>query len=358
MKKNADLSLHEVGEFELLNNYILPLLKTSDNLIGDDCAFINFPVKGKTLVITTDAGPKPLFFNEKYPYYFIWGWYTVLANVSDLASTGCFPIAISLAVEAKPEMKISELMDYFRGVRSAAKKFGIKISGGNIKANSQFISNATAFGYLRKNQINLTRKACKPGDILVSVGDNGLFITAYLKFIESGLDSLLPFEKRKLAGPYSQLTSMQLLNSGLKISASSDNSDGVLGSVWNIAEKSKCGFELNFDGIMIPDHIKDYACSHKINPWNIFLFWGDWQVILTLKPASFLQFKKLCVKNNISYTVLGKSIAGTPKIFGIENNRKRELNILRNENFSSVSYNHGIKNHIEYLLYSPIYKDE
>jgi len=355
--KQKKMTLSDVGEFDLLNKYILPILNSSTDIIGDDCAFIKIPKSAKRIIITTDAGPRPIFYNQKYPYYYIWGWYTVLANVSDLASTGSFPLAISLAVEAKSEMLVSELMDFFKGVKTAAKVMDITVSGGNIKANTQFISNATAIGYLKSGQKELTRRSCKPGDIAISVGDNGKYIVSYLKFLKYGFDALNKSEQLKISSPLSQLRQMQLLNSGTNISAASDNSDSVLGSLWNIAEKSNCGFQLDFDSIKLPGYITAFAKDQNLNPWNLFLFWGDWQVILTLPPSSFKKFELICKTNNIGYTVLGKATKGLPQLTAKEKKQIRKLKLLRNENFSNLSYNSDTKNHMDYLLKENLFEN-
>ena len=84
---------------------------------------------------------------------------------------------------------------------------------------------------------------------------------------------------------------MKFLNRALDITAASDNSDGILGSLWNISEKSKCAFMLNLDNIVLPQYILEFAAKNEINPWNLFFFWGDWQVIITLNPTSLKKFK-------------------------------------------------------------------
>jgi len=355
--ENNKSVLSDIGEFKLLNNYIVPLLQTSSKVIGDDCAHIKFPRNATQLIITTDAGPKPIFHTEKYPFYYIWGWYTVLANVSDLASAGCYPLALSLAIEADPQMLTSELMDFFKGVKAAAKKFKIDISGGNIKSNTKFVSNATAIGYLKKGQKTITRRKCKPDDIVISLGDNGKYIVAYLKFLQGGYSSLDKSEQEKIRGPLPQLEQMQALNNGLYITASSDNSDGILGSLWNIAEKSKCGFELDFDNIKFPKSLTEFADKYDIDPVNLFLFWGDWQVIFTLNPKDWKKFQSISKKHGIQYAVLGKAIKGNPGLYGRRNGNLRTLNLIRNENFTKLSYNSEIKNHIDYMLKQQIFKN-
>ncbi len=350
--------LSDIGEFTLLNDYILPLIDQGKGLVGDDCGFLTLPENAGSLVVTTDAGPKPMFSHGQFSYYYSWGWYTVLANASDLASAGCTPFGISLAVEARPDMKVAELMEYFRGVREASSAFDLPITGGNIKANAQFISNATAFGTLKVGQHQITRKGCKEGNYVISLGNNGMFITSYLTFLNGGANGLNEMQLKKLSGPHPQLREMQVLTRNIIITSASDNSDGILGSLWNIAEKSQCGFELDLDKIQVPPYITECSNNYNINPWNLFLFWGDWQIILTINESDKLAWDQVCAEHHIAFTVLGRAIARAPVVFAIEKGRRKKMNILRNENFRDISYTTDIKSHIDYLLYTELFAHE
>ena len=186
MKNNQ--TLKDIGEFCLLRDYIFPIVKdVSNDLIGDDCAFIKLDGKYDRLVITTDAGPRPLVMDLGYSSYFSWGWYTVLVNVSDLASAGCKPLALSLSIDAPSTMKVFEIEEFYEGISAACKHFEIVLSGGNIRASNTFSSHGTAIGLLDNSNVNITRKDCNIDDILVSIGENGAFISCYLKgkFFES-----------------------------------------------------------------------------------------------------------------------------------------------------------------------------
>ncbi|ACF45692.1 AIR synthase related protein domain protein [Prosthecochloris aestuarii DSM 271] len=354
---NNELKLAEIGEFSLLKDYIIPMLRdVSNDLIGDDCAFIKLNEQYDRLVVTTDAGPKPLVMNLGYDSYFSWGWYTILVNVSDLASTGCEPLSISLSIDAPSDMKLSELVEFYSGISSACQEFNISISGGNIRASKVFATHGTAIGLLERSKASITRKNCSKNDILISIGDNGAFISFYLKAKKCGFDSLLPNEKEKLIKPYSQLRAVRIINQEGLLSSASDNSDGILGSIMNICERSNCGFLINFDDIKIPSYILETSKSHKLNPWNLFLCWGDWQVIATVSYEKFERFIDLSAKNNINYTVLGRATSSPLSIEGILHNELVDVNVIRNENFKQHSYNNDITSHVDYLLKTDLFK--
>jgi len=350
--------LKEIGEFSLLKNVIFPAIKeVSGDLIGDDCAFLPVGKHMSDLVITTDAGPKPLVMTLGYDSYYAWGWYTISANVSDLSSAGAKPLTVSLSVDAPSETTTKQITELYEGIVDACKHFRISLSGGNIRAAKIFATHCTAIGYLYEGECRITRRHCKSGDALVSIGTNGRFISAYLKGKKEGLNNLNKSELDILVRPDCQFEVMQVLAKYDFISAASDNSDGILGSLKNIMDTSHCGFKINFDEINLPDYVTQAAEDNHLNPLNILLFWGDWQIIATIKKNQFDQFVKVAESNRINFTKLG---VATPdmELTAVYERQVKKLNLLRNENFTEVSFNQEISNHVEYLLKSPLFKNE
>jgi thiamine-monophosphate kinase len=349
-RRHNNIVLSDVGEFGLLKKIVFPTLTNSINSIGNDCAILKLNRATTEIVITTDAGPKPIIYNNKHSYYYMWGWYTVLANVSDLASSGAYPIGLSLSVEAKSNMPVNDFIEYFKGVNDASIKFEIPITGGNIKENTKFVSSATAIGYLKKGQKLITRSMARPGDLLISIGENGRYISAYLKHSKLGEKGLTKDEKKRLFSPSIMLKEMQILNNGLRISAATDNSDGLLGAIWNIAERSGYGFEIDMNNVTVSQYVMECSKWYKCNPLNIFFFWGDWQTVLTLQKSEISKFKNICAKYHIPYTILGAVINTKPKISFLMNGERKNVKVIRNENFNTNSYNKNPFTHINHLL--------
>lgn len=345
----------EIGEFQLLENYIKPILSPVSNcLLGDDCAIISIDKDISNIVITTDATPRPIVMNLEYESLYAWGWYTVAINISDLATTGCRPISISTSIDFPDDLPLYSVIEFFEGIRDACLEFKVAASGGNIRSGKLLAAHATATGVLKKGEANIGRSNCKAGDVLVSIGQNGIFISTYLRAMEIGYQNLSKGEKDILVKPKTQIFQMQQLCQHDLFSAASDNSDGVLGAIWNIAEKSDCGFYFDFNNICIDKYVMDIAEKYGYNPINLFLFWGDWQVITTIKKSHIQEFKNIANKINIEYTILGEAFESTPKIIGCFNDSATELNLIRNENFVNRSFNGDTLNHLDYMLKSNI----
>lgn len=123
-------TLADWGEFRLINELVLPLLKDvlGDSPlswpVGDDYVYIPIPRDASSLVITSDAAPRPLVWDlcaDKAPYN-SWGWYSVLVNASDLAAAGAKPLAFTSSIDAPPDMLIEDFRQFFLGVATACRR--------------------------------------------------------------------------------------------------------------------------------------------------------------------------------------------------------------------------------------------
>ncbi|TWU19507.1 thiamine-phosphate kinase [Allorhodopirellula heiligendammensis] len=352
-------TLSDWGEFRLLNEIILPVLRAGSGgaSLGDDCAFIESDRTASHLVVTTDVGPKPLVWSIGHCSYWTWGWYSVLANASDLAAAGATPVGFTTSVEAPGDMTVADFRDYFEGMDAACKEFGLKNAGGNIRVAPRFACHGTAFGSISDSR-RITRNECKAGDTIVAIGKCGYFIACYLKAQRLGsIESLDSEEVAALLKPRPRIREMEILQSTGVLSAATDNSDGVLGSLWNIAERSGISVDVCLESGQMPDYVTKESLHHGLDPRHLFLFWGDWQVIASVKADRMKEFERIAERESIEWSVIGKANKGPPGLFGVEENQRREIRLLRNENFVSHSFNENPMSHTDYLLRTPLYID-
>jgi thiamine-monophosphate kinase len=355
--KRTNQRLSDLGEFRIINEVILPSFSDSglNSPLGDDCAYLDFPGSADLLlVITTDATPKPLAWELGHHCYDTWGWYSVLINVSDLAAAGASALAFSSSVEAPPDTYVDDLSDFFLGMASACTDIGIANAGGNVRAAPRFESHGTAIGIVPRNQ-KITRSGCRPGDRIFIIGHCGQFITAYFRARKLGIEKLSDREKTSLVRPQPQLRAMNILREAGVVRAASDNSDGVLGAIWNIAERSECAVELNLDRSFIPDHVAAAAITEGVNPWNLMFFWGDWQVIVAVPFDRLSRFEQLVMRNRIAALPIGQALMGSTAIYGRLNGKRRPMRLLRQENFTATSYNTNVDEQLKYMLQTDLF---
>ena len=160
--------LKDIGEKELINRLGIFMPK---NQVLDDCALIKN--KNENLLINTDSLVENVHFNDISISPQDLGWKAVVSNISDLLSSGSkktIGITISLVLPARTEwIWIEEL---YKGINKALKEYGGVILGGDCSQGDEKIISITAFGV--QGELELRRNACKPGDIILTTGINGL----------------------------------------------------------------------------------------------------------------------------------------------------------------------------------------
>jgi thiamine-monophosphate kinase len=343
------LVLRDLGEFRLLNEIVLPELGRSSIELGDDCGFMPIPETASSVVVTTDFAPKPLAWSLGQQSYRTWGWYAVLINASDLAAAGAECLGFTSSVEGPSDMSVEDLREFYAGMADACEAFGLPYAGGNLRAAPRFECHGTAFGVIPRTQV-LGRSKCTPGDVLVSIGACGEFIAAFLRARLDGFAALTESERDLLVRPRPRLREMRVLREHELLSAASDNSDGVLGSLWNIAERSGCGVQLDLDDSIITAAVKDIASRTQLSIWNLFFFWGDWQVIAAVKQERFEEFARISLDEQISCVRIGIAVPGPTRLVRQTGGSEQLVRLLRNENFSTSSFNEGVEVHVDHML--------
>jgi thiamine-monophosphate kinase len=351
-------SLEDFGEFRVLNEVVFPAIRDSAARadLGNDCAFIEIPSTDQALVITTDAGPRPLIWSLGFECYRTWGWYTVICNASDLAAAAAQPLAFFSSVEATNTMAISQLQEFFVGLAEACAECGLIVAGGNLRSAQRFGAHGTALGIVRGKPF-IGRQGAQPGSYLVVIGECGRFISTFLKAQRHGIQAMDVSEIQVLTRPRPLLSAMGEFASRHLIETASDNSDGVLGAVWNICERSLCGAELEMDDASLPSFVSLTAAANRLNPWNLLFFWGDYSIIATIPESRMDEFVRTATEGNVGHRVLGRIVPGPTALYGLADGKKRGLRLLRNENFARHGFNNDVRDHLQYMLREDLFID-
>lgn len=350
--------LADRGEFRLLREVVIPTLSAGMLAapLGDDCCAVTLGQGAGHLILTADAAPRPLVWEIGHSCYRTWGWYSVLINVSDLAAAGARPLAFTSSVEAPDSMAVESFRDFFEGMAEACAALKIPNAGGNIRSAPRFECHGTAVGLVQKRK-PLTRAGCKPGDRIVVIGPCGRFIVTYLRAKADGFKHLTAEENNVLLRPRPRTQEMLLLSRADVVSSATDNSDGILGCLANIAERSGCGIEINLSDSLIPQSVRDAAYTHRLNPWNLMFFWGDWQMVMSVKRRAWDRFVSVTKRRRIEFMDLGVAI-DKQGIYARTNGKGQRLRVVRNENFTSCSFNSSVSDHVEWLLRTDIFESE
>jgi thiamine-monophosphate kinase len=237
------------SEFDLIADYFTRPLRKTDRLtlgIGDDCALLT-PSAGTQLAVSTDMLVEGRHFFPKADPHAL-GHKCLAVNLSDLAAMGARPLAFTLAL-ALPTADSDWLRAFSRGMFALADEYDCELIGGDTTKGPLNIC-ITVFGEVRPAAA-LRRDAAKAGDdIWVSgtLGDARLALAGYRG--ECRLDD----ETQSLAGVrmHAPIPRVAL---GLRLCgvahAAIDISDGLIGDLQHILDRSRVGASLLIDQLPV-----------------------------------------------------------------------------------------------------------
>jgi thiamine-monophosphate kinase len=232
-----------MGEFELIQRYFTRPTPKAVLGVGDDCALLQ-PGAGMQMAISTDmlvAGRH--FFPDVDPRTL--GHKALAVNLSDLAACGARPLAFTLAL-ALPNAHADWLQPFSEGLLALADTHGCELVGGDTTQGPLNVC-ITVFGEVPAGppggtgtQALLRSGACPGDDIYVSgtLGDARLALEA-LQGNFALPTHALQAARRRLEQPTPRIA-LGLALRGIA-SAAADVSDGLLGDLGHILERSRTG---------------------------------------------------------------------------------------------------------------------
>ncbi len=270
-----------ISEFSLIDRFFKRQLVNKDVTrlgIGDDCALLSIPT-GYELAITTDTMVENVhFFADCDPFDL--GHKLLAVNLSDLASMGAKPLAVTLALTL-PKVDVSWLTQFAAGFFALAEKYQVDLIGGDTTSGPLTLT-VTALGLVPTGQA-LRRSTAKPGDIICvtgHLGDAGLGLK-----INQGYDCKQPDAAlKRFNQPDPQVETGQTL---LGIAnACIDISDGLVGDLGHILQQSHVGACLDWDALPLSPEVLTYI--EGTGDWAMPLMAGDdYELCFTVSPEKY-----------------------------------------------------------------------
>lgn len=274
--------LSDLGERKIIET-IIP--KYCDKAVGDDCAIVEAPSSKFATTIDPVPNPASNVLGSDPDLYWM-GWLLVTISASDLAAAGAAPVAFLAALELIKDLEVERFERLLEGIRDSCHRQGLRYVGGNLKeridrtGTSPVHAVGTAIGSIQHGR-ELTRHGAKPGDSIIIIGHAGRFWADGL-YVQSGGQ----LEKRNspVFAPISQLPYMHELVDGSGITASIDNSDGLLPSVEQLCKSSGIGAFIDLELLRKESSRYLHSSQSVSEPERLAFGWGDWNVVLAVAP--------------------------------------------------------------------------
>lgn len=236
-----------LSEFDLIARYFTRPLRHGTAAIlgvGDDCALLA-PAPETQLAVSTDMLVEDRhFFRGTDPIKL--GYKSLAVNLSDLAAMGATPIAFTLALSL-PDAQAEWLQAFSDGLLKLADEYGCQLIGGDTTKGPLNIC-ITIFGELPRGTA-LRRDAAKVGDDLWvsgTLGDPRLALAGLRD--EIVLDSAsIEAAAERLHEPIPRVA-LGIALRGIA-HAAIDISDGFIGDLGHILQRSGVGATVNVDAL-------------------------------------------------------------------------------------------------------------
>lgn len=236
-----------LSEFSLISRYFTrtpPASSGVDLGVGDDCALLA-PAPGMQLAISSDMLVEGRHFFAGADARLL-GHKSLAVNLSDLAAMGAKPVGFTLAL-ALPTLNESWLADYSAGLFALADEHGCQLIGGDTTKGPLTLC-ITVFGHVPCGQALRRDQAREGDDIWVSgtLGDARLALAGYRA--ECSLSEAdLAAAGQRMHAPTPRVA-LGLALRGIA-HAAIDISDGLVGDLGHILQRSGLGATVNVDAV-------------------------------------------------------------------------------------------------------------
>ena len=295
-----------MGEFDLIARYFTRAPRHAVLGVGDDCALLQ-PQPGMQWAVSSDMLVDGRHFLSTTPPAHL-GHKALAVNLSDLAACGAKPVAFTLAL-ALPQIDEAWLKGFSQGLWALADEHGCELVGGDTTQGPLNIC-ITVFGEVPPGDAMLRQHAQAGDDIYVSgtVGDARLALEVFRGTLS--LDAQ-HFEAARIR--MEQPTPRVALGQALRgvANAAIDISDGLVGDLGHILQRSKVGAVLTTDWVADSDAISPALQTLPLNRrLDMALAGGDdYELLFTAAPDQADAVQDAANASGVSVTCIGRITA-------------------------------------------------
>lgn len=262
---------------DLLLGKILSGLPESKDLVlgpGDDCAVVR--TNGGLQLLKTDCIAEGIHFLRAHDPARV-GWKALCRPLSDIAAMGGEPGHALITIFSPPDLDPRYWVDFYKGIRKAARKFRVSIAGGEMSRQPAGIAVSVALTGTVPGGRFVARSGGRPGDVLFVTGRLGGSISGHHLDFAPRLH-----EGRWLAGT-------------ARANAMMDLSDGLGSDLPRLARASGCGFDVDLASLPLSEGAdttgaltdgEDYELLFTVSPGRVEVLTAKWKHAFPRTPLT------------------------------------------------------------------------
>lgn len=353
--------LDELGERAIIDQILRPRYGLEViGRFGDDCAHLlkTDSIKSGLLVATTDPCPEPMATFLGYNNLYYHGWLLATINLSDLAATGARPLGVLTSLILRNETTINQFERLLDGIDDCCRESGTRVIGGNLKEGPKINLSATAIGICNP-EAYLSRVGCRKGDLIVIIGDIGLFWAGVLSE-QRGLelsDNQKATLLRNILKPLPKVHIGQEIASKGLLTSCMDNSDGLYPSLVQLAKANKLQMFVKMDSVAFPGEVATVSSALAVDPIRLALGWGDWQLVGCCDSSKKQELEEVAKRHDTPIHVIGEVRSGQGVVLE-HNGRTAEMAPIDSQRFTRDSwFTVGIEGYIDLLVNGSLWQE-
>lgn len=344
--------LSDVGEKAVVNGILkcLPGDNEATTGRGSDAAGIRIG-SSDWIAAAIDRCPTPLAFKLDPRRMGVWGDLAVTCVASDLLASGALPSAFLVCLLLPRSLQVSDVEDIMTHAQAVAAGMGARIVAGDTKEAPSITVVTVGLGTPVRGR-TISRQGATDGDIVVLTGEIGAFTAAQLAF-ERGMahDELEPELTKQIFAPRPALEAARELLSTLEPRAGMDLSDGLLCTLFTLAQTNGLGIDLYEKDLLIPHGVSLVAERFSVSALRLAFGTGDWQIAYAISEEDWSRTAKNANSPCRSVGKFTSSHLGVRLISGDGNSRK--LRRIEQQHFLDSSAD---SSYLEYLLATPLFE--
>ena len=305
------MQVGKISESVLKRSVLKPIKKNRPEVlvgaaVGEDCSALKLSAED---VLVLSADPITGTVQDM-------GKLAVQITANDLASSGAKPLGVMLTVLLPEDCEEAELKELMKEISARCDALNMQILGGHTEVTrvvNQPLISVTGVGSVKEGRL-VRSSGVKPGMDILLTKTIGLEGTAILAG-EKEAELLTRFSQRFVDTAKAFAEQISVVEEGLLaaeygVGAMHDVTEGgIFGALWEIAEASKVGLEIDLLKIPVKQETIEICEFFGVNPYGLI---SSGSMLMAAEDGNGLVME--LAKHGIPATIIGKATAGNDRV--------------------------------------------